>query len=143
MIYTLPPATLDAPTPKARVEIVARTAAESPIRNSFSSRDTATTPPQNESCLKDGNSTTPKYSIDIVEKKNWTNRDERSFLAFARKEALDTITEAEALELEKLDRMRNALNSQRSYREILAAKRQFEKTDNLISALNEYLETTY
>lgn len=143
MMYTLPPATLEVSRPMGRVEIVANVTDESPRRNSFSSHDTATTPPEHESSLKECNSTVPKYKINFVEKKTWTNRDERNFLAFARKEALDTITGVEAIELEKLERMRNALKSQRSYREILAAKRQFEKTDKLIHALNEYLETTY
>jgi hypothetical protein len=143
MIYTLPPTTLEFSNPKTRVEIVAKATAESPRRNSFRSRDTATTPPENETSLKEGNSTIPKYKIDFVEKKNWTKSDERKFLSYARKEALDTINEVESIELEKLDRMRNALNSQRSFREILAAKRQFEKADKLIHALNEYLETTY
>lgn len=112
-------------------------------RNLFCCREPATTPPKNEYVVKEGDCTTPKYIIDLVEKKSWTNRDERNFLAFARKEALDTITEVESIDLEKLERMRNALNSQRSYREILAAKLQFEKADKLIHALNEYLETTY
>lgn len=132
-----------APPPNARIEITERSVNTRNNKVSLKPTRTASTETSSREMEEVIQATAPRYNLDINENKTWSKRNERRFLDLARKEALDQITESETQELERLERMRNALNAKRTYQEILASKRQFEKAEKLITALHEYLEATH
>lgn len=143
MIFNIPTDHIDAPPPPPqRMEISARTSSESGGQVNFRSTATSATPERVQPPTAEVQATESTYRLQRHEERRWTGKYERRFLDLAKKEALETITETELAELESLERMRNALKSKRSFHEILASKRQFEKADKLITALHEYLDTT-
>jgi len=143
MMYTLPPATLQTPTPKSGLEISVEASTKSKGRGTFRPYAVTIAPESSEAQFMETGSTASRYRLSFSDNPSWTSRNEREFLSLARKEALDTITPPEAEKLEALDRMRNALNAKRTFREILEQKRQFQKAEKLIVALHEYLDTTH
>lgn len=116
---------------------------ESAEKNRFQSRNVSIAPPASSSSQGEVIGTPSTYVLPTNQKRSWTKRDERRFLELAKKSALGTVTPEEASKLAQMERIRYSLNSNRSYREILAEKRRFEKADKLIHALNDYLETTH
>ena len=143
MIYSMAGASLQAPPNKPRVEMTVNESGKSTVQNHFRPlhASVALSPTLRTSAAV--NATLSAYEFAPNQKNEWTRQDERRFLDLAKKFALDTTTPAERAELERMERIRYALNSNRSFREILAEKRHFEKADKLIHALNEYLETTH
>ncbi|MCC5845503.1 MAG: hypothetical protein JJU05_14745 [Verrucomicrobia bacterium] len=143
MIYSLAGATLQAPPNKPKVEMTVGESGKSAVPNRFRPLHMSVAPSQPLSGTAEISATNSTYDFSTSQKTEWTRQDERQFLDLSRKFALDSITAEERRKLECLERMRYSLNSNRSYREILAEKRHFEKADKLIHALNEYLETTH
>jgi hypothetical protein len=112
-------------------------------RQSYRIEAVAITPEREKYPFVEGSSTHSEYRLSFTEKRTWTKRDEREFLDLARKEALETLTRPELKKLETLEQTRNALTANRSFLQILSAKRQFEKAEQLITALHGYLDTTH
>lgn len=82
---------------------------------------------------------TPEFVYSIsTQEAEWKNSDERKFLELARKEALETASSAEMIELEKMSLMRERFKNKLSAGEILFRRKQKTAEDALISALNQY-----
>ena len=143
MIYSMTGATLQAPPNMPRVEMTVGESGKSAVQNRFHPLHSSVAPSPTLSTAAEVNATKSSYDFSTSQKSEWTRQDERQFLDLSRKFALDSITPDEHRKLDRLERMRYSLNSNRSYREILSEKRHFEKADKLIHALNEYLETTH
>lgn len=134
---------VDAPPPNCHLEVRESAISSKEKRVSIRPTNSAATSVGTQVVLEGIRATNPSYKLDSYQSKIWTKQNERRFLDLARKEALDSIIPSEVEELEHLERERNALNSKRSYKQILASKKQFEKAEKLITALHEYLETTH
>lgn len=70
----------------------------------------------------------------------WTAAMTKRFRELVRKEALENLSPAEAVELERLTRDRRNLQHPRTVEEVLWETRQREVTARLIEALREYVE---
>lgn len=72
----------------------------------------------------------------------WSGKDERRFVALARKEALGTISKNDLASLEQLSTQRDLLKGRLTFKEIMFRRRQAEAELRLLAAARDYLSVS-